>query len=383
MGRMRLPAGGLVADAAVAAAATVIAVAQQATSASQAPGTRPLGLTFAALYPLALVVRRWAPATVLAGMLVGLVGWWTVGVSTSGAGIPLVVAVYTVAAYRPRRVSLGMLAATIGTLGVLATGDAAVALSIVEVMATFSAAWWLGDNTRTRRAQREALETYAVELADTREELAERRVAEERLRIAREMHDVVAHSLGVVAIQAGVAEHVLDDDPAQARRSVATIGDVARSSLADMRRTLGLLRGGGESQDAAPRLADVPHLVAEVGAAADLDVQLQLSGAAPARLDPALELSAYRVVQEALTNVGKHAPGSHVRVEVVYGSDDVRVEVCDDGGTAPARDLPGSGNGLVGMRERVGMFGGSFEAAQQASGGFRVAASFPLPAAAP
>jgi len=154
---MRLPAGGLVADAAVAAAATVIAVAQQATSASQAPGTRPLGLTFAALYPLALVVRRRAPATVLAGMLVGLVGWWSVGVSTSGAGIPLVVALYSVAAYRPRRVSLGMLAATIGTLGVLATGDAAVALSIVEVMATFTAAWWLGDqHAHAPRAERGA-----------------------------------------------------------------------------------------------------------------------------------------------------------------------------------------------------------------------------------
>ena len=365
----------------MAAAATVIAVAQQMTSASQTPGTRQLGLTIAALYPLALILRRRAPVLVMVGMLAGLVAWSAAGVSTSGAGIPLVVALYTAAAYRPRRVSLVVLGLTIVTLGGVATIEQAVALNIVEVVATFTAAWWLGDNARTRRAQSEALETYAAELADTREELAEQRVAEERLRIAREMHDVVAHSLGVVAIQAGVAEHVLDEDPAQARRSVSTIGDVARSSLADMRRTLGLLRGGDVQQEPAPRLADIPRLVTEVGEAAGLDVQLRLCGEPRERLDPALELSAYRVVQEALTNAGKHAPGGRVDVTVVYGSDDVRVEVRDDGGTSPARDLPGSGKGLIGMRERVGMFGGTFEAAPQANGGFRVAATFPVVAA--
>jgi signal transduction histidine kinase len=372
-----------VADTAVAACVSVIAVAQQATSTPQAPGTRSLGLAIAALYPLALVARRLAPVVVMGGMLVGLLVWTALDVPTSGAGVPLIVALYTVAAYRPRRTSLAVLAVTIACLGVAGILDALAALGIAEVVALFTAGWWLGDNARIRRSQSEALAAYAAELADTREELAERRVAEERLRIAREMHDVVAHSLGVVAIQAGVVEHLLDQDPSQARRSVSTIGEVARSSLADMRRTLGVLRGGGDARDASPRLADVPRLVSEVGDASDLDVRLQVSGTAPRRLDPALELSAYRVIQEALTNAGKYAPGSHVTVDVVYGDDDVRVEVADDGAASAPQKLPGSGHGLIGMRERVAMFGGTLEAARRNGGGFRVAASFPFAAESP
>ncbi len=150
-----------------------------------------------------------------------------------------------------------------------------------------------------------------------------------------------------------------------------------------MRRTLGLLRTGDQPADreAAPRLADLPQLVRAHGSGAQLDVDLRVSGQPPAALDPALELSVYRVVQEALTNACKHAPRSHVTVDLTYGTNGVDVEITDNGSAAPL-GLPGSGNGLAGMRERVGMFGGTFEAARRIGGGFRVAARFPVGGAA-
>jgi signal transduction histidine kinase len=369
----------LVVDAALAGFVTVLALAQQTSSVAVTPATRSVGLVFAALFPLALVVRRRAPVTVLAVMLGVLSVWAWLGAATSGAGIPVMVALYTVAAYRPARVSI--LLAVITALAIVGVQAQSVKVTsnIVEVVASCAGAWWLGANARTRRSQGDALAAYSEELAMTREQLAEQRVAEERLRIAREMHDVVAHSLGVVAVQAGVAEHLLEENHAKARESVATIRDAARTGLADMRRTLGLLRSVDSTRDreAAPRLADVPALVDSLRRASGLDVALRVCGQPSTPLDPALELSVYRVVQEALTNAGKHAPGSHVAVDLVYGPEEVRVEVADDGSETPL-DLPGSGNGLVGMRERVGMFGGTFDAARRVGGGFRVAARFPV-----
>lgn len=363
----------------MAAFVAVIALAQQWSADGVTPATRTTGLVFAGLFPLALVVRRRAPVTVLAVMTGLLPVWSATGAATSGAGIPLVVALYTVAAHRSPRVAVPAVLVAGAGLVALRLWSADGPADLVEMAATFAAAWWLGNNTRTRRTQSEALAAYAHELAATRELLADQRVADERLRIAREMHDVVAHSLGVVAVQASVAEHLLDQDPGQARVSVATIKEAAGTGLTDMRRTLGLLRAGDEPADraAAPRLADLPQLVRTHGSGSQLDVDLRVSGRPPAALDPALELSVYRVVQEALTNACKHAPGSHVTVDVTYGAGGVDVEVTDDGSTAPL-NLLGSGNGLAGMRERVGMFGGTFEAARRIGGGFRVAARFPL-----
>ncbi len=369
----------LVVDSALAVFVTVIALAQQWSSDGATPATRTIGLVFAGLFPLTLVVRRRAPVTVLAVMAGLLAVWAATGAATSGAGIPVMVALYTVAAYRSARASVpAVVAAAVGLLLLVRQSPNATA-DLVEIAATCAGAWWLGNNARIRRSQSEALAAYAQELATTREQLADQRVADERLRIAREMHDVVAHSLGVVAVQAAVAEHLLDQDPGQARASVGTIKEVTRTGLTDMRRTLELLRSGDEPADrgAAPRLADLPRLVHAHGGASQLDVDLRISGQPPAALDPALELSVYRVVQEALTNACKHAPGSHVTVDVTYGTDGLDVEVTDDGSATPL-DLPGSGNGLAGMRERVGMFGGTFQAARRIGGGFRVAARFPV-----
>ena len=368
-----------VVDAALAAFVTVIALAQQSSSVGVTPATRSVGLAFAALYPLLLVARRRAPATVFAVMLGVLAVWAATGAATSGAGVPVLVGLYTVAAYRPGRVSVPVAVITAVMILAVQAQSAQVTSNVVETFASCAAAWWLGRNSRARRSQSEALSVYAEELAATRERLVEQRVADERLRIAREMHDVVAHSLGVVAVQAGVAEYVLDEDPSQARLSVATIRDAARTGLADMRRTLGLLRSADATTDreAWPRLTDVPGLVSSLRCGSGWDIDLYVSGDPPVALDPALQLSVYRVVQEALTNAGKHAPGSHVSVHLAYGVDDVEVEIIDDGSARPL-DVPGSGNGLVGMRERVRMFGGTFEAARRIGGGFRVAARFPV-----
>ena len=366
-------------DAALAVFVIVMALAQQSASVADTPATHSTGLAFAALLPFVLVVRRRAPVVVWAVMLGVLAVWAATGAATSGAGIPVMVAVYTVAAYRSALASIPVSIATaVSILGVQAQ-SVAVTSNFVEVVATCAAVWWLGANARTRRFQRASLAAYAEELAATRERLAQQRVADERLRIAREMHDVVAHSLGVVAVQAGVAEHLLEENPPQARNSVATIRNVARTGLQDMRWTLGLLRSNGDTSDRewSPRLADVPELVQTLSSGSRLDVDFRVTGQPLQPLPPALELSAYRVVQEALTNACKHAPGSRVTVQLRYGHDELDVEIVDDGSNTPL-DLPGSGNGLVGMRERVGMFGGTLEAARRIGGGFRVAAHFPV-----
>jgi signal transduction histidine kinase len=369
----------LLADFALVVFVAVIAVAQQTSSVADSPATHTTGLTFSALLPLVLVLRRRAPVLVLVVMLAIVAAWAVTGAATSGAGIPILVGVYTAAAYRPAWVSSVLAVVTaVGILGVQAQ-SVQVTSNLVEVVASCAGAWWLGANARTRRSQRDALAAYAEELATTREQLAQQQVAEERLRIAREMHDVVAHSLGVVAVQAGVADHLLEQDPAQARDSVATIRDVARVGLQDMRRTLGVLRSeeGTSDREVAPGLSNVPELVENLTRGSQLDVDLCITGDAPCALAPALQLSVYRVLQEALTNACKHAPGSRVTVELRYGPNDVDLEIVDDGSTT-SLGLPGSGNGLVGMRERVGMFGGSFEANRRIGGGFRVAAHFPI-----
>lgn len=369
----------LVVDSALAAFVVVIALAQQSSSVADTPATHTIGLAFATLFPLPLVLRRRAPVLVLAVMLMVLAAWAATGAATSGAGIPVMVALYTVAAYRSARVSVPV--AMVTAAGIVGAQAQAVEVTsnLVEVVASCAGAWWLGANARTRRAQKDALAAYADELAATREALAGQRVAEERLRIAREMHDVVAHSLGVVAVQAGVAEHLLEEDPTQARGSVATIRTVARDGLQDMRRTLGVLRSHEDMADheAWPGLTNVPQLVERLGRGSQLDIDLSVTGEPSRTLPPALELSVYRVVQEALTNVCKHAPGSCVSVQLRYGEDDITVEVVDDGSTT-SLDLPGSGIGLVGMRERVAMFGGTLDAARRIGGGFRVAARFPV-----
>jgi signal transduction histidine kinase len=248
------------------------------------------------------------------------------------------------------------------------------------------AAWLLGHFVGDRRAYTTQLERTA-ELERARAELARRAVAEERLRLARELHDVVAHSISVIAVQSGVGAHVASSQPEEAAKALAAIEVTSRAALTELRRLLGVLRQEGEPQgDLAPvpGLTDLKSLLAEV-AKAGLGVRLRVEGT-PWQLPAGLDLSAYRIVQEALTNVVKHAGEARAQVTIGYRDQEITIEVTDDGRgvTAPAGDgRVNVGHGLIGMRERVQLFGGDLEAGPQPGGGFRVAARLPLAADQP
>ncbi|MEU5791151.1 histidine kinase [Micromonospora purpureochromogenes] len=274
-----------------------------------------------------------------------------------------------IAAHRPRRVSVPA-AAVVLTVQVAASfvnpSEEPLSRAILSVLAVVTA-WTVGDSVRARRRHADALRAHAAAEA----------VTAERLRIARELHDMVAHSIGVIAIQAGVGARVIDSQPAQARAALATIEATSRETLAGLRRTLGALRrpqAESASLDPTPGLADLDRLVT---AAADAGVRVRLRRHGPSRPVPAdLDLAAYRIVQEALTNVVRHAGTPDCRVTVEQRPDELTVEVVDDGRGGP---VGGEGHGIVGMRERVALLGGRFRAGPRPEGGFRVTARLPVP----
>lgn len=255
-------------------------------------------------------------------------------------------------------------------------------------LAFLSIAWGAGLAVRGRRETVEATVREAEERANVERQRSARMIAEERLRIAQELHDVVAHSMSVIAVQAGVGAHVVDHRPDQAKAALEAISGTARSTLAEMRRLLGVLRDdhGNRSHAPAPALSDVGRLVDDVRAAG-IPITLLVVGE-PVDHSAGVELSAYRIVQEALTNVIKHAgPLTEVSVRLTHMADTVSVEVVDDGRGAAARDqhTGGSGgvepadggHGLLGMRERVELWGGTLEAGPIDGGGYRVGATLP------
>jgi signal transduction histidine kinase len=287
--------------------------------------------------------------------------------------LALFVGAYTVAAYRPAREVIAGAALIALLLIVLFIGDTPGfgAGQLVSSDVGFGAAMLVGWTMQSRRHRINAFEHEQAEGAL-------RAAADERLRIAQELHDVVAHSLGVIAVQAGVGMKVIDSDPAEARRSFENISRTSRSSLAEIRRLLGMVRNaeGMPAYTPAPGLADVPRLVQEV-TGAGLPVDASVDGDL-GLVPPGVGLAAYRIVQEALTNALRHA-GAHratVRLDSTTGL--LLIEVIDDG-----RGLNGSlvrGHGLVGMRERAAVYGGSLDAGPGAGGGFRVAARLPYDA---
>jgi signal transduction histidine kinase len=299
--------------------------------------------------------------------------------------VAIPVAVYSVAVYGDRWVSLaGLVVAEVGLVANQLTPGRFQAPTVVGNALFIGAAWLLGHFIGVRRLYVLQLEERTAELEQAREELARRAVVEERLRLARELHDVVAHAMSVIAVQSGVGAHVADTQPKEARRSLAAIEATSRAALEELRRLLGVLRQADEPQgDLAPvpGLADLDVLLAEV-TKAGLAVKLQVNGTRPP-LPAGVDLSAYRIVQEALTNVVKHAGSARAQVVVGYGYQDVTVEVIDDGRgavTSVSDGRVGTGHGLIGMRERVQAFGGDLEAGPRPGGGFRVAARLPLAA---
>ncbi|MEV5506988.1 sensor histidine kinase [Streptomyces orinoci] len=243
----------------------------------------------------------------------------------------------------------------------------------------------IGDAGRSRRAFVAAIQERAVRAEAGREEEARRRVAEERLRIARELHDVVAHLIALVNVQAGVASHVMDSRPDQAKEALAQVRQASRSALEELRTTVGLLRQYGDPEaptEPAPGLGTLGQLVDGL-TRAGLEVEVRTEGAGDG-LPAAMDLTAYRVIQEALTNVHKHAgPGARAQVTIRRGPLELVLTVLDDGGRAGAAPAPpAGGHGLTGMRERVTALGGGIETGPRRDvPGFRVEVRLPLPAA--
>jgi signal transduction histidine kinase len=214
-------------------------------------------------------------------------------------------------------------------------------------------------------------------LEHNQELLAEAAADDERRRIARELHDIISHSLGVLVLQAGAAEQVLERDPERAREVLRSIRATGQEAIGEMGTLLGVIRGEAvASREPQPSLADVDKLVAKMGEAG-LDVGVEIEGERRA-LSPALELSAYRIVQEALTNALKHAGPAHARVLLRYGADELVIEVANDGSANGNGAGRGSRRGLAGISERVAVFGGHLDAGPRPDGGWTVRAGFPL-----
>ncbi len=330
-----------------------------------------------------VVLRRWPlPMLGVVTIAAGMVTAW--GVASLLFGVLLGLALYFPALGLPRPRSIALAVAVAAALGVavvysaFAAGTAQVAAEATEIFVPLAGAWFIADSVAARRRYQAGLVAQAG-----RERAAE--VREERVRIAREMHDVVAHALAVITVQAGVGRCLAGKRPAEASAALESIETISRTAQDELRVVLGLLRdeeAGTAPLAPVPRLIDVKDL-ADTVRAAGVPVDLRMEGT-DRRLSPSLELSIYRVAQEALTNVVKHAPGARAAAEVTVSAGKVRLDVRDDGGPgggAPPAGL-GTGHGITGMRERIGAFGGWLVAGPAAGGGFRVTAEVPIGGAA-
>ncbi|MFI9234792.1 sensor histidine kinase [Streptomyces sp. NPDC053079] len=373
---------------------------------------RPPGLGFLLLSVAAcacLVARRSRPRAVL-GLTCALTVAGTVTVTDGGPprtqiATSVAVALYTVASRTERPTAWRIVAVTVAVLtaAVMLFGPPPwYAQENLGLFAWTGMAGAAGDAVRSRRAFVAAIEERAVRAERSREEEARRRVAEERLRIARELHDVVAHHIALVNVQAGVASHIMDSRPEQAKQALAHVRQASRSALEELRATVGLLRQYGDPEaptEPAPGLGVLDQLVdgfARVGLRVDVTAASTLPGgpgtgtgadeaaAVVGPLPGAVDLTAYRVLQEALTNVHKHAgPDARAEVALVRGPAGLELTVLDNGGGRPAPPAEGAGgHGLIGMRERAVALGGTCEAGPRGEGtaGFRVRAVLPLQA---
>ncbi|MFE6848545.1 sensor histidine kinase [Streptomyces sp. NPDC057686] len=330
-------------------------------------------LAITAVLTGALLVRR-APLTTLALMLLGTYLVLFLGHApalTLATVLPAAVALGVVAATRSRRATVSAVSITVL---LLLTAQFALPVSGPARILTQSQlpivvlAWLMGDSVRRGRESAAQAQALATEQALT----------DERLRIARELHDMVAHSIGVIAIQAGVGSRVIETQPAQAHEALRAIEATSRESLAALRRTLvALRRSDPVSVAPAPGLDGIERLAATT--AGDTGVAVDVVWAGERRPLPAdIELAAFRIVQEALTNVVRHAHADGCRVDIAYGLRELALEITDDGRGVPEAGPPGAGFGITGMRERTALLGGRFEAGPRAGGGFRVAAALPL-----
>lgn len=334
----------------------------------------PTELTLA----VALAWRRAFPLLVVAVVGIDLSLETTLGVPVSQPLVPLVgivVSVYALSAHSSlERALVGYAVITVG--GAVASRDNGIGNFLFGLL-FITGTWSIGRIIRSRTEHAAFLEQKTERLESARAEELEAAAVAERARIARELHDVVAHSVSVMVVQAGAAEHVLRRDPDGALQALRSVQETGRDALAEMGRLLGILREQGPSVGFAPQpsLAELGDLI-EQTRAAGLPVQLTVEGD-PRPLSPGIELSLYRVVQEALTNARKHA-GDGARADVVlrYTPREVAAEVSDDG--RGSHNGYGGGLGLVGMRERVVVYGGSLETGSAPDGGYVVRVRIPV-----
>ena len=382
------------AAAAVLAVALVVVMAGVDSDAD--PGARPFDALAVVLVAAAggvLALHRRAPMVVLAVTTSALALYSLRDYSGSPVYLTWIGAIFAVSvAWGPAKAGVPVaVSAAVIVVATFAIGGHVIGKRLVEardsrvILAALLVSWavgalLLGGSVRGRRAERAALEERARHLAETREEEARRRVAEERVRIARDLHDSVAHSMASISVQAGVGAHVLDDRPEDARDALLAIKRASGTALAELRATLGMLR----SSEAGPRepAAGLDRLgsLVESSRAAGLAVDVVVEGDARP-LPPAVDTAAFRIVQESLTNVIRHAGPARATVAVRHGDDGVEIEVTDDGRGAVngnGADGGGAGHGLAGMHERVALLGGELYAGTRRSGGYRVRARFPL-----
>ncbi|MEA2426364.1 MAG: hypothetical protein QOH13_2774 [Thermoleophilaceae bacterium] len=372
---------------ALSAAIELVIAAAPATL--QPHGGRGLLSAVALIMTVPLVWRRRAPTVVLATALAGL--GLLLAVAADPGGVPLsaliamIVCFYTVGAHEPgRRAVVGLAAGVLVVSAIDAASSGAFQASGVRpsVWLLLAASWLVGREVRRHRTEVSALRRRAAELELEREEQARLAVAEERARIARELHDVIAHSVSVIVVQAQAARRVLAGDEPHAHALLETIESTGRGALAELRRSLGLLRTHHEqaSLEPQPSLHRL-HALADQMRAVGLPVDVVIEGQ-PAELPPGVDLSAYRIVQEGLTNALKHAGPAQARVLVRYAPSQLEIEVSDDGTGGVGDAANGAGHGIVGMRERVALYGGHLETGRSGNGGYVLRARLPLGASA-
>ncbi|PGH44616.1 two-component sensor histidine kinase [Micromonospora sp. WMMA1996] len=388
------PLRGVAFDAAVSGLVVLVAVLGLLAEQGGLPAFA-VGVAMAAV----LFFRRTHPSLVAVAVAALALAQVVVGWGPLGYDIGVLIALYSVVKYADRLRD-----------GILAGIGAAIGVLLASLQMPNAAYWWAGAlyyglvtgavwlvglNVRTRRLYVLSLEERAATLEREREAESRAAVAEERTRIARELHDVVAHSMAVMIVQADGVRFTLDRDPATAREAAKVVADTGRQALEEMRRLVGVLREpsrpepppvtdepAAEPAHRRPALVELPALLDRFRAAG---LRIACSGAGtPVALPPGLELTVYRVVQESLTNALKHAGvGASVELTLDWDADAVVVRAVDDGRGRPVvRPAPSGGHGLVGMRERVGVYDGSLAAGPTLAGGWRVEARLPLPAPA-
>ena len=326
--------------------------------------------------PLAALIVYWVPAQIWLDLVYG-----------AHSNLPvepflvLLILVYTAASYSDGTAHLGVVAVLAGLyaseLALLATGRKGLG-NVVPGLVFISFAYVLGRGVRRRRLREASLEQRTVILEEQRDEHARRAVSEERDRIARELHDVIAHSVSLIIVQAGAAQRLLERDPAGAQRTLETIRAAGSDALDELRRLLDLMRSSNNvdsTSEPQPGVARLETLIAQTREAG-LPVEYVLDGTQQP-LPPGVDLAVYRIVQEALTNIRKHAGPSTARVRVHFSANGVELIVADDG-VGTGRYTNGSGHGLIGMRERVALYGGTFSSGLRRFGGFEIRAQIPF-----